>query len=258
MPSTELTVRPATPADAPALFALLADARLPTADVDCAAQDFLLAFADGRLVGSVGLERRGADGLLRSLAVVPELRHRGLGGRLHDQMVTHAALRGVRTLYLLTTTAERFFAARAFERVDRAAFPEALRATPQFTALCPATAACMRRHIGGEVRHFPADALRLRPSVPGASMWAVGLERAMLTYFEIAPRARFERHRHESEQISLVLEGELVFELDVGEVTVRAGEVIAIPGNAWHAARAGDRPARAVDAWSPVRADYLT
>ena len=103
-----------------------------------------------------------------------------------------------------------------------------------------------------------AATLRLRPDVPGASMWAVALERTMLTYFEIEPRSRFQTHSHASEQITMVLDGELFFEVAGGmEVLVRAGEVIAIPANAPHAAWTGDRRARAVDSWSPVRLDFI-
>jgi EamA-like transporter family len=51
--------------------------------------------------------------------------------------------------------------------------------------------------------------LQLREDVPGAQLWAVSLEHTMLTYFEVQPHSRFERHQHESEQITLVLDGEL-------------------------------------------------
>jgi quercetin dioxygenase-like cupin family protein len=53
---------------------------------------------------------------------------------------------------------------------------------------------------------------------------SIALGRAMLTYFELQPHARFESHRHESEQITVVLEGELFFEVDGGrEVRLGAG-----------------------------------
>jgi quercetin dioxygenase-like cupin family protein/ketosteroid isomerase-like protein len=106
------------------------------------------------------------------------------------------------------------------------------------------------------VRHFPKGSLPLRPDVRGASYWAVALEHAMLTYFEVEPGARFERHAHESEQITLVLEGSLAFEFDDDRVAVGPGEVVAIPGNVSHAVTAGPAGARAVDAWSPVRPEY--
>ena len=37
-----------------------------------------------------------------------------------------------------------------------------------------------------EVKVYAGDKLRLRPDVPGAKMWAVGMEKAMLTYFELS------------------------------------------------------------------------
>ncbi len=99
--------------------------------------------------------------------------------------------------------------------------------------------------------------LPLKPAVAGAMMWAVGLEKAMLTYFEMAPDTQFPVHSHEAEQITLVLEGELTFAYDGKETTLRPGEVIAIPSNVKHSAKTGSAPCKAVDAWSPVRKEYL-
>ena len=145
----DVAFRPAEADDIPGLTALLAAAGLPSEDVRQGQQDYILAVRGGELVGSVGLEKRGDVALLRSLAVVPELRRRGLGGRLYDRILAHALASGVREAYVLTTTAERFCAARGFERVERSSVPEALRATPEFRSLCPASAACMRRSLTG-------------------------------------------------------------------------------------------------------------
>ena len=233
--------------DLPELRALLTSFGLPSQDIRDGEQDYIIAVRARRIVGSVGIEKHGEAALLRSFAVIPELRGRGLGSKLYDRIVAHATLRNVQVAYVLTTTAERFCTARGFERIDRTSVPEALQAT----------AVCMRRRLEGEARHFPADVLRVRPDVPGAAKWAVALDRAMLTYFEIAPHSRFDSHRHEGEQITLVLDGELFFEIDGNPVAVRAGQVVAIPSNVEHAAWTGEHGARAVDAWSPVRTHYL-
>lgn len=95
------------------------------------------------------------------------------------------------------------------------------------------------------------------PVVPGAKMWAVGLEKAMLTFFEMGPDTKFPEHSHEAEQITLILEGELTFDYEGKRVTLKAGDVIAIPSNIAHSASTGKRPCKAVDAWSPVRKEYL-
>ena len=87
-------------------------------------------------------------------------------------------------------------------------------------------------------------------------MWAVALDKAMLTYFEIQSNSHFEMHRHESEQITFVLEGTLYFEMSDKTIGVKEGEVIAIPSNVKHAVCTKDEIVRAVDAWSPVREEY--
>lgn len=140
---------PATREDEGALRALLAAAALPVDDVATDRQEFVVARAGGALVGCVALEASGEDGLLRSFAVVPDRRGRGLGAALFDRIVAQALLRGVTTAYVLTTTAERFCLAHGFERIDRAEVPAAIAATPQFRSLCPATAVCFRRRLGG-------------------------------------------------------------------------------------------------------------
>ena len=106
------------------------------------------------------------------------------------------------------------------------------------------------------MRHYPKDSLRLNDDVPGARQWAVSLDQTMLTYFEVDPDCRFESHSHESEQITMVLEGMLYFEQG-GKVTgVKAGEVIAIPSNIPHAVFTKEAAVKAVDAWAPVMAKY--
>ncbi len=108
--------------------------------------------------------------------------------------------------------------------------------------------------VDAKATHYSRAALAMRPDVDGAAYWAVGLERAMLTRFDVEPGARFERHAHEAEQVTLVLEGSLIFEFDnQPPVTVGRGEVVAIPSGLPHAVRAGTNGADAVDAWSPPR-----
>ena len=98
--------------------------------------------------------------------------------------------------------------------------------------------------------------LALRPDIPGARYWSIALERAVLSYFEVAPHTRFERHAHESEQITLVLEGALFFEVEGRLFSVEAGDVIALPSRVPHAVYTGQVTAKAVDAWSPVPARH--
>jgi len=63
-------------------------------------------------------------------------------------------------------------------------------------------------------------------------------------------------HHHESEQISVVLQGVLKFELEGREVTVRGGEVLVIPSNVPHRILAIEDTI-GLDVFSPIRHDWL-
>ena len=107
-----------------------------------------------------------------------------------------------------------------------------------------------------ELIYYPKERLNLEEDVPGSKMWGVALEKAMLTYFEVDPHSRFDSHRHESEQITMVLEGELFFEAGGKISKVQSGEVIAVPSFVSHSVYTMEKAARAVDAWSPVMPQY--
>ena len=95
-----------------------------------------------------------------------------------------------------------------------------------------------------KIKVYPKHELPLRSNVPGAKMWAVGLEKAMLTYFEMEPNTKFPEHSHEAEQITMVLDGELTFAYEEKEITLKSGDVISIPSNAVHSAFTGSKPCK--------------
>ncbi len=107
-----------------------------------------------------------------------------------------------------------------------------------------------------EAQYYPKEILNLKTVVDGAKMWGVSLEKTLLTYFEIEPNSEFVIHRHENEQITLVLEGELFFKIDGREIRVKQGEVIALPSNVGHGAFTREKAVKAVDARSPVMEKY--
>ena len=78
-----------------------------------------MAEESGRVVGAVGLEVYGDCALLRSAVVDAGRRGSGLGIDLVESLLRHAATRGVREIYLLTTTAEHFFPRFGFVRIPR-------------------------------------------------------------------------------------------------------------------------------------------
>ncbi len=140
-------LRAAEPRDADAVERLLAAADLPLDGAAAALAHAVVAERDGALVGVAALELHGGSALLRSVVVEPSAQGDGLGGRLVAERLAQAAALGVDDVYLLTTTAEAFFACRGFARVERERVPDAIRASPEFASLCPASAAVMRRAV---------------------------------------------------------------------------------------------------------------
>jgi amino-acid N-acetyltransferase len=129
-----------------AAVALLSAASLPTEDLTQGhCEHFFYTGAGETPDGLVGLELFGDVALLRSLVVSEAMRGTGAGSRLLEHAEQYARARGVRHLYLLTTTAEHFFARRGFARAERAAAPPAIRATREFAGICPASSAFMSK-----------------------------------------------------------------------------------------------------------------
>jgi amino-acid N-acetyltransferase len=142
------TLRPATAEDVPAIDALLSDNRLPTAGFRDDVRECIVATDDGRVVGAAGLEIYDDSALLRSVVVAAAVRGRGLGQQLSRAAVEAARRRGVQRVFLLTTTAERFFPKLGFAEVPRAAVPATVQQSVEFRGACPATAICMRIEFG--------------------------------------------------------------------------------------------------------------
>jgi amino-acid N-acetyltransferase len=140
-------VRPATDVDYPAVIALLEAAGLPTAGVPRTLRDFLVADAGDGLAGAVGLERYGSGALLRSAVVRPGDQGTGIGAALVRALLDRARDGGLREIYLLTTTAERWFPRFGFAPIAREQVPDAVRASVEFRDACPASAAVMRALI---------------------------------------------------------------------------------------------------------------
>jgi amino-acid N-acetyltransferase len=100
-----------------------------------------------QLDGVVGLEIYGTVCLLRSLAVIPSKRSLGLGARLLAHGEYFARNKGVKSSYLLTETAEGYFARHGYHRVSRQEAPDAIKATRQFSELCPASSEFMKKQL---------------------------------------------------------------------------------------------------------------
>ena len=130
-----------------AVQSLLREVQLPSSDLSAAHLGHFIGCGTEALDGVVGLELYPPYALLRSLAVAQGKRGGGIGRALLLQAERYACERGVTELYLLTTTAERFFARAGYERVPREAAPAAIGATREFASLCPTSATFMCKRL---------------------------------------------------------------------------------------------------------------
>jgi amino-acid N-acetyltransferase len=144
-------IRPATEDDLPAIESALIAADLPVEGVSAAVDQFVVVDdASGGLIGAAGFEWHGGNALLRSVVVDPASRGTGVARALVAELLDRAAARNVDGVYLLTTTAERWFARLGFIAIERADAPAEIRASAEFVSICPGDATVMRRSVTRE------------------------------------------------------------------------------------------------------------
>jgi amino-acid N-acetyltransferase len=146
-PSTGIVVVKARQEDAGTIVDLLKTEHLPPDGLLDHLDTTFVARQDGRIVGSAALEVYADGALLRSVAVVSELKGRGVGRELTDAVLSAARELRVPALYLLTTTADEYFPRFGFERITRAEVPASVQASVEFTSACPASAVVMRKRL---------------------------------------------------------------------------------------------------------------
>ena len=139
-----MNIHPATTADIPDILTLLKAAALPVAGIENHIKTALVARDSERLLGCAAVEVYGQAGLLRSVAVEVEHRGEGWGERLTKAALELARKRGVRNIYLLTTTASHFFPRFGFTAIPRAELDPALQQSEELRGACPAGALAMR------------------------------------------------------------------------------------------------------------------
>ena len=129
------------------LEALLSSNGLPAED--CAEQGdiFCGVFDDAQLIAAGGLEAADNYSLLRSIAVLPKYRGRGLARAISEFLLEQAQLQGRAAVYLLTETSAEYFENLGFSRVGRTQVPDAIASTRQFSSLCPDSATCLMTEL---------------------------------------------------------------------------------------------------------------
>jgi N-acetylglutamate synthase-like GNAT family acetyltransferase len=143
----QLLAKPLADWERDGLIAALTRSGLSADDVHEPGRLFWRFDQDDMPVGFGGLEIHGEHALLRSVVTLPPLRKRGFGSAMVGALETEARLWKCRFVWLLTTTSARFFERLGYVICDRNELPAAIRETPQFTRLCPASATAMSKSL---------------------------------------------------------------------------------------------------------------
>jgi quercetin dioxygenase-like cupin family protein len=91
---------------------------------------------------------------------------------------------------------------------------------------------------------------------PGITRRAAYLDDLMVTFIDFEPGSVVPEHHHPHQQITWIVSGRMVFDLDGEERELQAGDGVLVAPDTPHSARVLDTPCQALDAWHPVRDDY--
>jgi amino-acid N-acetyltransferase len=142
-PEPAFQIRIAQPNDQKIIHTLLLGYKLPLDGLENT-KLWILQSGKGEVAGIAGLEAYGNQGLLRSVAVVDDMRNNGYGTVLTKHVISEAKKESIKDLFLLTTTAPEFFKKLGFEEEDREKVVGDIRGSVEFKSACPKTATLMR------------------------------------------------------------------------------------------------------------------
>jgi quercetin dioxygenase-like cupin family protein len=100
--------------------------------------------------------------------------------------------------------------------------------------------------------------LPLRRIWDGINARLVNGERLSLGVVELDPGAVVQEHRHEHEQLGMVIRGAMRFRIGDETRELGPGETWTIPSNIPHEATAGPEGAVVIDVFAPVREDWVS
>lgn len=132
------------PSDLDAIKHLLKIHKLPYDDIGSSPGLFLIAREAETIVGCIGIEKYGKNGLLRSFAVIPALQNKGIGKSLYKRLKEYAVQNGITNLHLLTETASGYFSRLGYQQMDRNEAPSDIKNTREFKDICPVSSVFMR------------------------------------------------------------------------------------------------------------------
>ncbi|MEG9328032.1 arsenic resistance N-acetyltransferase ArsN2 [Salinimicrobium catena] len=158
----ELNIQTFEPKDLTAVTEFLTYNKLPASDLTEDNIQLFLAYDEEELIATIGLEKHGSSGLLRSLAVKENYRNLEVADKMIKGLFAVCESQGISDIYLLTTTAEKYFLKKEFLKVDRKSVPFEIRQSREFRSICPASAVAMHRQVESSVIKGSKDDLEVR------------------------------------------------------------------------------------------------
>jgi glycerol-1-phosphatase len=139
-------LRGATGPDLPAIAQLLHEGGLPAGGARERVARTIVAQDDRSIIATAAWEPAGDAGLLRSVAVAPDVRGAGTGLLVAAAALRQMARAGIREAFLVANdaAAETFFARCGFRPIQREELPPAVAEHRQITRECPSSATVMR------------------------------------------------------------------------------------------------------------------
>ncbi len=104
---------------------------------------------------------------------------------------------------------------------------------------------------------FRASELPSRQLLPGVNLRVAAGDKTMITLFDFAPQAVIPSHHHPHEQITYIIAGEMEFTIDGETRILQTGDGVVVRTNQEHGAKVLAKPTQVIDAWYPLREDYL-
>ncbi|WP_432258067.1 GNAT family N-acetyltransferase [Cupriavidus sp. TMH.W2] len=141
--ATHAHLRSASQADLPQIAVLLEQCRLTREGITKIVDSFHVAHCDGRIIGCAAAERHGESIVIRSVAVEPACRDRGVATRLVDALLMRARGTEVRHAVLLSASAPAYFARWGFSLIPADKAPSDARASSEFQDAAQTSALCM-------------------------------------------------------------------------------------------------------------------
>ncbi len=126
---------------------MLKKADLPYHDIEDGNLVLYSCVEKEQIIGIGGYEQYGESALIRSVAIDNNLRGRGIGTLLVKEIESQAIKNGIKTFYLLTTTADQFFAKINYLTMNREDVPKLIKNTSEFSSICPSSAVCMYKKL---------------------------------------------------------------------------------------------------------------